>query len=300
MFDRFQVICDIWTDVSCNKTQLNKCSVGSVPNSFRAAATYSGLETSLLEKPGLCKRHPHGHSGDKEHYEWSENGKVLRTTFGSEESSMYSLGHAKMDFSLLHFVGNTSLPMKSFPISGSPSCSWWIKAVQVVLPIPWWPWQVVFLENPQAGMVFQLQQGSSSSAEPVSGQAFSHHFPRGSQPLWLQLILVGQPRGSLRDVCVFQGLFLIPEDGDRAAFPGFLWQWCCCLRRQLRFVLATGATTTAQGWARRKRSQEGKTGSLFIQMPWQWIGCNYSLKYSLVLIVWVAGNRRNTGETQPR
>lgn len=117
-------------------------------------------------------------------------------------------------------------------------------------------------------------------------------FPRGSQPLWLQLILVGQPRGSLRDVCVFQGLFLIPEDGDRATFPGFLWQWCCCLRRQLPFVLATGATTTAQGWARRKRSQEGKTGSLFIQMPWQWIGCNYSLKYSLVLIVWVAGNRR--------
>lgn len=86
--------------------------------------------------------------------------------------------------------------------------------------------------------------------------------------LWLQLILVGQPRGSLRDVCVFQGLFLTSEDGDRAAFPGFLWQRRRCLRRRLRFVLPMEGTTTAQGEARRKRCQEGKTGSLFIQMPW--------------------------------
>lgn len=43
-----KLFCDMWTDVSCNKTQLNKCSVASVPNSFRTAATYSGLETSFL------------------------------------------------------------------------------------------------------------------------------------------------------------------------------------------------------------------------------------------------------------
>lgn len=41
--------------------------------------------------------------------------------------------------------------------------------MQEVLPILW---QVVFLENPQAEVVFQLQQGFSSSAEPASGQAF--------------------------------------------------------------------------------------------------------------------------------
>lgn len=179
MFDHFEVIS--W-HLSCNKTQINKCSVGSVPNSFRSCCCYLlwiGNIFSFLEKLGMYKRHPHGHGVIQISREW----KSARRTSGNEESPNSSLSCAKMDFSSLHSVGNTSLAIQSLPISGSPSCSWWIKEVQEVLPIPWWPWQVVSLEDPQAGMVLQLKpQGSSFSTEPASGQAFSHHFTRSSQP----------------------------------------------------------------------------------------------------------------------
>lgn len=145
--------------------------------------------------------------------------------------------------------------------------------------IVWWLWQV---GEPQAGM------GSSSTRAPPP--ALSQAFPITS---WLVLnplaptfpINFGGTALWLLEGCLC--VLLMAEDGDRAEIPRF-------------FVAA--ASSLSSPWKpppRRKRSQEGKTGSLFIQMPWQWIGCNYSLKYSLVLIIQVAGNRRNTGETQP-
>lgn len=125
-------------------------------------------------------------------------------------------------FSLLHFVGNTSLPMKSFPVSGSPSCSWWIKEVQVgssrsvVALAGCFPRQSPGWDGFPAptGILLQRRAPLRPGLFPSLHTWFS--------TLRLQLILVEQPRGSLRDVCVFQGLFLTSEDGDRAAFPGFL------------------------------------------------------------------------------
>lgn len=157
----------------------------------------------------MYKRHPHGHGGDKELVCTSWGWKSGRTAFGREESPNSSLSHAKMDFSLLHLVGNTSLSVQSFPRSGSPSCSWWVRDVQHTVPIPWWPWQIF--------------QGSPPGCWASLSHAFSHHITHTCfSTLWLQL-----SQGIL-DGCVSQGLFLLPE----LKFPGFsvavmLWPLVC-------------------------------------------------------------------------
>lgn len=142
----------------------------------------------------MYKRHPHGHGGDKEHYKQAGNGKC-KDRFGREESPNPSRSHAKMDFSLLRSVGNNSLSVQSFPISGSPSCSWWIRDVQQIVPTPWRPWQVVLLEAPgwegspaPAGILLQRRASLRQRLLPSPHTCFS--------TLWLQLsqlILVGQP-----------------------------------------------------------------------------------------------------------
>lgn len=192
-------------------------------------------------------------------------------------------------FLLAPFCWEHLISVQSFPRSGSPSCSWWIRDVQQIVPIPWRPWQI-FL-HPPGWEGSPAPQGSSSR----SWASLSHASPLITSPhTWALTPLApalprncagAAPRGM--SVCA-RGWSWCQSWNSQ----DFLWQWCC----RLRFVLPT----TAQGQAGRKRSQEEKTGSLFIQEPWQWIGCNYSLKYSLVLIIQVAGNRRNTGETQPR
>lgn len=159
-------------------------------------------------------------------------------------------------------------------------------------PIPWcFPWKSPGWDDfpARTGILLQHWGSLRPGLFPSLHTRFS--------TLGLPVLSVG---GSWRDVCVSQGLFLMPKDGDRAKIPKFFVAVMPSPPMPLPFVLPTDATTTAQGQTRRKRSQEGKTGSLFIQMPWQWIGCDYSLKYSLVWIIRGTGNRTNTGETQPR
>lgn len=282
-----KLFCDSWADVSCSKTQLNKCSVASVPNSFRTAATYSGLETSFLSwRNSGCTR---GTPMDMVDIKSSTNKLEMEKC----EDSIWKGGVTKFfpqscqnGFLLAPFGWEHLTFRAKFPKKWKPKlqlvdqrcaahCSHSVVALADFPEPPGW-------EGSPA------PQGSSCSAEPASATP-----PPITSHLVLNPLAPAFPRNS--GGAAPWGMPVCPRGCSWCQSWNsqiLLWQWCC----RLRFVLPT----TAQGQARRKRSQEGKTGSLFIQKPWQWIGCNYSLKYSLVLIIQVAGNRRNTGETQPR
>lgn len=104
----------------------------------------------------MDKRHPHGRGGENEQYEW----KIVRKTFGSEESSIPSLARAKMDFSLLHFVGNISLP----PCKVSQEVEAQVAAGGTKVCRGFFPF-LGRLKIARLGWI-------SSRAEPASGQAF--------------------------------------------------------------------------------------------------------------------------------
>lgn len=89
MFDHFKVLMTPVLTGHATQTQLNKCSIVSVSNSLRAAATYYGLKTSLLSW-----RHSALEVQEAPLLTWQERTsttnnmktKSVRTTFGNEES----------------------------------------------------------------------------------------------------------------------------------------------------------------------------------------------------------------------
>lgn len=107
----------------------------------------------------MDKRHPRGRGGENEQYEW----KIVRKTFGSEESSIPSLARAKMDFSLLHFVGNISLPpCKVSQEVEAQVAAGGTKVCRGFLPIP------RQVENRQAGLDFLQSRASLMPGFPIT------------------------------------------------------------------------------------------------------------------------------------
>lgn len=214
-----KLFCDIWTDVSCNKTQLNKCSVASVPNSFRTAATSSGLETSFLSwrNSGCTRGTPMDVVGIKSTTDKLGMEKPKDSIWKGGVTRFFPQS-CQNGFLLAPFCWEHLISVQSFPRSGSPSCSWWIRDVQQIVPIPWRPWQI-FL-HPPGWEGSPAPQGSSSR----SWASLSHASPLITSPHTWALTPSGSssPKelcwGSpSRDVCVCQGLVLVPE----LKFPGF-------------------------------------------------------------------------------
>lgn len=116
------------------QTQLNKCSIVSVSNSLRAAATYYGLKTSLLswrhsdleiqEAPLLTCREIMSTTNNTKMKRCKNNIWKWRVTNFFPEMKVMPKWISPVN---CHFIGNTLLSMKtskSFPLNGSPSCSW--------------------------------------------------------------------------------------------------------------------------------------------------------------------------------
>lgn len=134
--------------------------------------------------------------------------------------------------------------MQSFPISGSPSCSWWIRCAggcfHCRLEIPGLGWFSSSTRAPPPALSQAFPITSWLVLNPLA-PTFPINF--GGTALWL-----------------LEGCLCVPEAAPDVT--GWWQSWnsqvfCgCCLQ----LVLPMEATTTAQGQAGRKRSQKGKLG----------------------------------------
>lgn len=230
----------------------------------------------------MYTRHPHGRGGDHEHKEW----RSVRTTFASEESSIPSLARAKNGFLPAPFCWEHLTFHAKFPNEWKPKlqpvdqrrAGGGFHSVEAVAGGKWPGWD----GSPAPGILLPCW----ATLSPSLLARFS--------TLWLQLgqfILVGEAPWGM-SVCS-RGCSWCQRMVTELEFPGFFVAVASSLSSPRKAPPQLRVKQAGKG------PRKGKTGSLFIQMPWQWIGCNYSLKYSLVLIIQVAGNRRNTGETQP-
>lgn len=275
------------------QTPLNKCSVVSVSNLLRAAATYYGLKTSLLswrhsdleiqEAPLLTCQ---------EIMSTTNNTKMTKFEIKSHQFLSWNEIHDKMDFSCelpFHREHLTCHENKqNFPLNGSPSHSWVNQRYAggssyylVVLVAP-------FLCKSQARTGLPTKRGIllQQCSRPRPGPFPSLY--TWSSTLWLYPFhwfrgdRLMCPRGTSVPWLRSAGLSPTSEDGgmfsDRS--PGFAWQWCWQEQLLGRLLLPpTPAVvcspqdrpshyinSTAQVNAHGKRFQAGKTQSLFIQV----------------------------------
>lgn len=115
------------------QTQLNKCSIVSVSNTLRAAATYYGLKTSLLswrhshleiqEAPLLTCWEIMSTTNNRKMKKCKNNTLKWRVANVFPEMKVLPKRISPVN---CHFVGNTLLSMEtnSFPPNSSPRHSW--------------------------------------------------------------------------------------------------------------------------------------------------------------------------------
>lgn len=137
------------------QTPLNKCSIVSVSNTLRAAATYYGLKTSLLswrhshleiqEAPLLTCWEIMSTTNNRKMKKCKNNTLKWRVANVFPEMKVLPKRISPVN---CHFIGNTLLSMETNKVSHQTVAhvtAGYIKDMQVVLHIPWWFWLLVFL-----------------------------------------------------------------------------------------------------------------------------------------------------------